>query len=87
MYVCMYVCMYVYMYVSMYVRTYVCLYIHMYVCMYVCMYAPPRRQDIATSDSIFLRQAPAVDAKDARTVLRRLQVPTYLTYLHTYIHT
>jgi (E)-4-hydroxy-3-methylbut-2-enyl-diphosphate synthase len=30
-------------------------------------------KDIATSDSIFSRKAPAVDAKDARTALRRLQ--------------
>lgn len=30
-------------------------------------------KDIATSDSIFLRQVPSADAKDARTALRRLQ--------------
>jgi hypothetical protein len=34
---------------------------------------PKQPQDIATADSIFLRQAPAADAKDARTALRRLQ--------------
>lgn len=33
----------------------------------------PTKQDIATSDSIFLRQAPPAEAKDARTALRRLQ--------------
>lgn len=30
-------------------------------------------KDIATSDSIFVRNAPAADDKEARTTLRRLQ--------------
>jgi hypothetical protein len=38
---------------------------------------PPKKthtkQDIATSDSIFLRQSPPADAAPARTALRRLQ--------------